>query len=94
MRALGLPNEFDGEPTTALLTRLSGEYELLELHALREAKKPQRLLDALPGQEPGQYPRPTISGLAEPRSRRSRLLSFVNHRSMQPLRVFSAWLKP
>jgi CelD/BcsL family acetyltransferase involved in cellulose biosynthesis len=36
MHALGLPNEFDGEPTVALLTRLSGgDAPILELHALR-----------------------------------------------------------
>jgi CelD/BcsL family acetyltransferase involved in cellulose biosynthesis len=36
MHALGLPNEFDGEPTAALLTRLSsGDAPVLELHALR-----------------------------------------------------------
>ena len=37
MHALGLPNEFDGEPTVALLTRLSGggDAPVLELHALR-----------------------------------------------------------
>jgi len=40
MRALGLPNEFDGEPTTALLTRLSGgDPPLLELHALRVGER-------------------------------------------------------
>ena len=40
MRALGLPNEFDGEPTTALLTRLSGgDAPLLELHALRVGER-------------------------------------------------------
>jgi CelD/BcsL family acetyltransferase involved in cellulose biosynthesis len=36
MHALGLPNEFDGEPTVALLMRLSGgDAPVLELHALR-----------------------------------------------------------
>jgi len=36
MQALGLRNEFDGEPTIALLTRLSGgDAPVLELHALR-----------------------------------------------------------
>jgi CelD/BcsL family acetyltransferase involved in cellulose biosynthesis len=36
MRALGLPNEFDGESTIALLTRLSGgDAPVIELHALR-----------------------------------------------------------
>ena len=40
MRALGLPNEFDGEPTAALLTRLSGgDAPLLELHALRVGQR-------------------------------------------------------
>jgi len=40
MQALGLPNEFDGEPTIALLTRLSGgEASVLELHALRAGER-------------------------------------------------------
>ena len=40
MQALGLPNEFDGEPTIALLTRLSGgDSAILELHALRVGER-------------------------------------------------------
>jgi CelD/BcsL family acetyltransferase involved in cellulose biosynthesis len=40
LRVLGLPNEFDGETTIALLTRLSGdEAPVLELHALRAGER-------------------------------------------------------
>jgi CelD/BcsL family acetyltransferase involved in cellulose biosynthesis len=40
MQALGLPNEFDGEPTAALLRRLAGgDAPLLELHALRVGER-------------------------------------------------------